>query len=169
MTYSENIQSYLVLESVSNKRDLSSDLNILALGENGQGSVYNDGSWQPYFQLSETDLSKHTEDMFFENKDNSGSTVSKKLTPLSDLLERLKLHKKKHVVKTGYVVLFGLAMSTVTVTCIALACAVLFYYAHMRKQERLNESSYKLDKMFEENLESKMIRNVPPEELMKSI
>jgi len=39
----------------------------------------------------------------------------------------------------------------------------------MRKQNKLNASSLKLDKMFEDNLESKMIRNVPPEELMKSL
>lgn len=60
-------------------------------------------------------------------------------------------------------------MSTVTISCIALACSVLFYYTHMRKQNKLNASSLKLDKMFEDNLESKMIRNVPPEELMKSL
>ncbi|KAF0276026.1 hypothetical protein FOG50_03110 [Hanseniaspora uvarum] len=171
VTYTENIQSYVILNSASNKRDLDSNLNVLAVGESGKASVYNSDSWQPYFQLSQTDLSKQADNIFFENKDNSESLVSKTETPLSNLLARIKHHQEKThgVIKTGYVVLFGLAMSTVTISCIALACSVLFYYTHMRKQNKLNASSLKLDKMFEDNLESKMIRNVPPEELMKSL
>ncbi|CAI8501847.1 unnamed protein product [Hanseniaspora opuntiae] len=171
VTYTENIQSYIVLESTSSKRDLADNLNVLALGETGKGSVYNSGEWEPYFQLSSSDLTGDLENMFFENKDSSGNQVSVTQTPLSDLLDRLeRSQKKKHgVVKTGYVVLFGLALSTVTISAIALACSVMFYYVHMKKQDRLNESSYKLDKMFEDNLETKMIRNVPPEELMKDL
>lgn len=171
VTYTENIQSYIVLESASSKRDLADNLNLLALGETGKGSVYKGGEWEPYFQLSSLDLTGDSENMFFENKDSSGNQVSLTQTPLLDLLDRLeRSQKKKHkVVKTGYVVLFGLALSTITISAIALACSVLFYYVHMRKQDRLNESSYKLDKMFEDNLETKMIRNVPPEELMKDL
>ncbi|CAI8501765.1 unnamed protein product [Hanseniaspora opuntiae] len=148
-------QNYVNESKWSNERDLFTTV----------------AEWEPYFQLSSSDLAGDSENMFFENKDSSGNQVSVTQTPLSDLLDRLeRSQKKKHgVVKTGYVVLFGLALSTVTISAIALACSVLFYYVHMKKQDRLNESSYKLDKMFEDNLETKMIRNVPPEELMKDL
>lgn len=163
-----SIKSYVPLNAAKEKkRDLGSE-KILALMDNGESMVYESGAWKPFFQLSteaEDTSDSGLSAKFFNNKDMSSYMISQKVSPWSIVQQQVKKDKGK--TKTGYVVLFGLAMSTVTVALLAVAISVALYILGMKKKSSV--SSYKLDKMFEETLESKMIKNVPPEELMKGL
>lgn len=166
-TTNSTIESYIPLTGVtsdSKKRDLGST-KILALTNEGESMVYESGIWKPFFQLSTEDSSDEVGASLFSNKDMTSSMVSEKVSPLAALIEKVVPPKKR--TKTGYVVLFGLAMSTVTVTLLVVIISSILYYLGMKTRKA--ETSYKMDKLFEDTLESKMVRNVPPEELMKGL
>ncbi|XBW36219.1 hypothetical protein QEN19_001800 [Hanseniaspora menglaensis] len=162
----QSIKNYISLQNInSKKRDLSGT-KILAISNQGESSVYESGSWKSFFQLSDdTTSSKNLDASFFANQDISSQMVSKTISPLVVLSQNIK--KLKDKTKTGFVILFGLALSTVTVSALVLAVSILLYVLGMKTKSL--DTSYKMDKLFDETLESKMIRNVPPEELMKGL